>query len=241
MKDTIYNTPQDPLTKFTFDARVADVFPDMITRSVPGYAATVAMIGVLTGRYVLPDSRCYDLGSSLGATTLAMRRYISRPGVEIIAVDNSPAMVERSKKIIKRDHSGIRVEVRLQDIIDTEIERASVVALNFTLQFIPQEKRPKLLQKIFDGMLDGGVLILSEKIVFTDAALQQRQTDWHHTFKKANGYSDLEVAGKRSALENVLVPESLDVHKERLIMAGFRTVDVWFQCFNFVSLIAIKS
>ncbi len=241
MKDTIYNTPQDPLIKFTFDERVADVFPDMIARSVPGYAATVAMIGVLAGRYTQPASRCYDLGSSLGATTLAMRHYITQPGVEIIAVDNSEAMVERSKKIIERDHSGIRVDVRLQDILETKIERASVVALNFTLQFIPVEKRAQLLQKIFAGMMQGGALILSEKIVFPDDALQQRQTDWHHTFKKANGYSDLEVAAKRSALENVLVPETMQAHKDRLIQAGFKTVDVWFQCFNFVSLIAIKS
>ncbi len=240
MKDQIYTTPQDPLVKFTFDAHVADVFPDMIARSVPGYAATIAMIGVLAAKYAQPESRCYDLGSSLGAATLAMRHYINQPDVEIIAVDNSGAMVERSKKIIERDASHTRVDVRLQDIMDVEIYSASVVVLNFTLQFIQLEQRGKLIKKIYDGLLPGGVLILSEKIIFSATDEQQRQTNWHHNFKKANGYSDLEVAGKRNALENVLVPELLDTHKHRLLNAGFASVDLWFQCFNFVSLLAIK-
>jgi len=240
MKDTIYSMPHDPLVKFTFDAHVADVFPDMIARSVPGYAATIAMIGVLAAKYAQPASRCYDLGSSLGAATLAMRHYISRPDVEIIAVDNSGAMVKRCKKIISRDASPIHVDVRLQDIMDVDIQTASVVVLNFTLQFIPLEGRQELIRKIFDGLMPGGILILSEKILFNDTVVQKRQTAWHHNFKKANGYSDLEVAGKRNALENVLVPELLETHKDRLLNAGFSSVDLWFQCFNFVSLLAIK-
>jgi len=240
MKDMIYTAPHDPLVKFTFDAQVADVFPDMISRSVPGYAATVAMIGVLAGKYAQPASNCYDLGSSLGAASLAMRHHITVPGVEIIAVDNSPAMVERCKRIMARDASAIKMDVRLENILDVDIRQASVAVLNFTLQFIQLEKRQELIQKIYDGLLSGGALILSEKIVFPDANEQQRQTDWHHTFKKANGYSELEVAGKRTALENVLVPELLQTHKNRLLNAGFTSVDLWFQSFNFISLIAVK-
>jgi tRNA (cmo5U34)-methyltransferase len=65
-------------------------------------------------------------------------------------------------------------------------------------------------------------------------------TDLHHAFKRANGYSELEVSQKRTALENVLVPETLDTHRARLREAGFGAVDAWFQCFNFASLLAFR-
>jgi len=240
-KDKIFSTPTDPLVKFTFDKHVADVFPDMIERSVPGYTTTIAMIGVLAGQYVQPSSNCYDLGSSLGAATLAMRHHIKQDDVKIIAVDNSEAMIERSKKIIERDHSATSVQLVNDDILNIEIKNASVCVLNFTLQFLKIEDRSKLIQKIYTGLLPGGILILSEKITFENSEKQRCQTDWHHAFKKANGYSDLEVAQKRTALENVLIPETLEQNKKRLTDAGFQKVNLWFQCFNFVSLVAEKN
>ncbi|KAA3610708.1 MAG: carboxy-S-adenosyl-L-methionine synthase CmoA [Calditrichaeota bacterium] len=239
-KDKIFSTPTDPLVKFTFDKHVADVFPDMIERSVPGYTTTIAMIGVLAGQHVTSNSNCYDLGSSLGAATLAMRHHINQENVKIIAVDNSLAMIEKSQKIIDRDPSSTKVELVLDNILDIEIENASVCVLNFTLQFLKLEDRKKMIQKIYDGLLPGGILVLSEKIVFDKSDEQKSQVEWHHAFKKANGYSDLEVAQKRTALENVLIPETLDKNKERLYEAGFEKVNLWFQCFNFVSLVAEK-
>ena len=117
---------------------------------------------------------------------------------------------------------------------------ASVVVFNFTLQFIPPAQRDALLARIGSAMRPGGVLVLSEKIRFEDEHLQALNTDLHHAFKRANGYSDLEISQKRSALENVLVPETIATHQQRLRNAGFTSVDVWFQCFNFASLVAIK-
>ncbi len=239
-KDKIFSAPTDPLVKFTFDKHVADVFPDMIERSVPGYTTTIAMIGVLAGQYAKPASNCYDLGSSLGAATLAMRHHIKKDGVKIIAVDSSKAMLERSKKIIERDHSTSEVQLVHDDILNITIENASVCVLNFTLQFLILDDRKKMIQKIYDGLSPGGILILSEKIIFENKQNQETQTEWHHTFKKANGYSDLEVAQKRTALENVLVPETLEQNKKRLFDSGFVNVNLWFQCFNFVSLVAKK-
>ena len=115
-----------------------------------------------------------------------------------------------------------------------------MVVLNFTLQFVPEDQRQSLCQRISDAMLPGGILILSEKIKFADPHLQELNTDLHHAFKRANGYSDLEVAQKRSALENVLIPETLGKHQQRLKDCGFSSVDVWFQCFNFASMVAVK-
>ncbi len=239
-RDQIYSESLARIADFRFDAQVADVFTDMIERSVPGYRSIISMIATLTEHYAQAGSTLYDLGCSLGGATLSMRHGITAEGCRIVAVDNSLAMVERCRKQIDRDHHPVPVELICDDIRNVEVNDASVVVLNFTLQFIPPDERQELLQRIGEGMRPGGVLILSEKVVFADAHLNELLTDIHHDFKRAHGYSDLEISQKRTALENVLVPETIATHRERLAEAGFSSVDVWFQCFNFMSMLAVK-
>lgn len=238
--DRLYANQLTHIEDFVFDQRVVDVFPDMIKRSVPGYTTIIAMIGDLAERYARSDSRCYDLGCSLGAATLAMRHRIHAADCRLIGVDNSPAMIERCQQVIAADSGEVPVDLVCARVQEVHIERASVVVLNFTLQFIPLKERLAVLEKIYAGLLPGGVLILSEKLAFDDQLHQQLMIELHHNFKRANGYSELEIAQKRSAIEQVLLPETLDTHRQRLRRAGFTSVDVWFQCFNFASLIAIK-
>jgi len=239
-KDSIYASPVGEIGAFTFDEKVANVFPDMISRSVPGYQAIISAIGLLAGRFARPHTVCYDLGCSLGAATLSMRRQIEAEQCRIIAVDNSEAMVSRFREVLQNDRSVPAVDVVCADIRDVAIENASVVVLNFTLQFIPVEDRLVLLQKICEGLLPGGLLIVSEKLRFEDERQQALQTEMHHAFKKAQGYSDLEISQKRTALENVLIPETFALHQKRLQQAGFSSAEVWFQYFNFASIIALK-
>lgn len=239
-KDTLFAQPRAHLVDFAFDEQVARVFPDMIRRSVPGYDTIIAMLGVFAHHYVQPHTRVYDLGCSQGAATLALRRHISAPDVKIVAVDNAPAMIERCQHNIAADLSPSEVELRCEDIQHTVIENASLVALNFTLQFLPPDQRAGMLARIAQGLNPGGVLVLSEKICFAEAGQQTLFTDLHHDFKRLNGYSDLEISQKRQAIENVLIPDTLEQHKARLLANGFGTVHCWFQCFNFVSLLAIR-
>ncbi len=238
--DQIFAEPLANIAGFQFDQKVVDVFPDMIKRSVPGYGTTISMIGDLAQRYAQSNSFCYDLGCSLGAATLAMRHHIQASNCEIIAVDNSEAMIDRCQLVMDADSSELPVDLRCQSLQECSIEKASVVVLNFTLQFIAQAERSALIETIYQGLLPGGVLILSEKVQFENQAHQELMVELHHNFKRANGYSDLEIAQKRSAIDNVLIPETLDEHRDRLHSAGFSSADVWFQCFNFASLIAIK-
>ncbi len=238
--DNLYADPLPGVPRFEFDRAVAEVFPDMIKRSVPGYATIIQLIGDLSERYARADSHCYDLGCSLGAATLAMRHRIRAANCRIVAVDNSEAMVARCRQVLAADSGAVAVELRRDDIRQTPMERASVVILNFTLQFVPPADRDALIARIHAALVPGGVLILSEKVRFDDEPHQELMTELHHNFKRAQGYSNLEIAQKRSALEDVLVAETLDGHRHRLKTAGFASVDVWFQCFNFASLIAIK-
>ncbi|WP_116472560.1 carboxy-S-adenosyl-L-methionine synthase CmoA [Zobellella maritima] len=239
-KDHIFAAPIAQLGDFCFDQRVAEVFPDMIKRSVPGYSNIISAIGMMTVRFAQPDSQLYDLGCSLGAATQEMRRNLTRPGCKIIAVDNSPAMLERAQNHLASFKSDVEVELQQADICDLQIENASVVVLNFTLQFIDPARREALLANIYRGLNPGGILILSEKFLSPDNQVNELLIDLHHDFKRANGYSELEISQKRNALENVMRPDTPELHKARLARVGFQHVDMWFQCFNFGSMVAIK-
>jgi len=234
-RDSIY-TSDIHINGFAFDDKVVSVFADMISRSVPGYGQTLQMVELLAHEYAQPGTRLYDLGCSLGAATMALCHGASGKKCHIIGVDNSPAMVNRCKQTLKEES----VEIRCQDILDTEIDHASVVVLNFVLQFVAREERLKLLMQIYQGLKPGGVLILSEKIAFDNADENRRQIGLHEAFKRAQGYSDMEISRKRTALENVLIPETQGEHHSRLKQAGFSASHTWFQCFNFVSMIAVK-
>ncbi len=241
--DRIYTT-DDGGEPFRFNENVARVFPDMLRRSIPGYAASIEAIGSLAARYVRAGTTCYDLGCSLGAATLAMRQGIREPACRIVAVDSSPAMIERCREIVAEDgrlnSRETEVDVVKQDIRDINFANASMVVLNYTLQFIEPAHRRELLQAICAGLNDGGILVLSEKVVDENDGMEALLVDLHHEHKRRNHYSALEIARKRAALENVLIPETVATHRARLAKAGFSHSAVWLRYFNFVSIIAIR-
>jgi tRNA (cmo5U34)-methyltransferase len=210
----------------------------MIARSVPGYAATLRLIGSIADRYVPEDGKVYDLGCSLGAASRSVVRQIG-DRAQITAVDSSEAMIQKLTQELNGKESSC-IHPVLLDIRESEIQDSNLTLLNFTLQFIPIADRLPLLQHIAAGTRPGGVLVLSEKISFDDPDVENEMIALHEAFKRENGYDDMEIAGKRKALENVLIPETVAAHQARLQEAGFATSTVWLQCFNFVSLIAIS-
>lgn len=239
-RDRIFAETGAEAGSFAFNDAVAEVFPDMLRRSIPGYAATIEAIGALASRYVRPDTRCYDLGCSLGAATLAMRRNISVPGCEIIAVDLAPAMIARCRKIIDDDDAEVDVSIVEDDVRRIGIENASMVVMNYTLQFLSIEERDAMVGTIYQGLIDGGIFVLSEKVVHEDKGTEELLVQMHHEFKRRNAYSELEISRKRTALENVLIPESVSAHRARLRDAGFRQIGILLKHFNFVSIVAIR-
>jgi len=240
IRDNIFAAPLEKLGDFKFDQQVAQVFPDMIKRSVPGYSNIITAIGMLAKRFAQPNSNLYDLGCSLGAATLEMRRHVTAENCKIIAVDNSSAMIERCLLQVNAFRSETLVDVLCSDIQNVDISNASVVVLNFTLQFIKPDERQAVIDKIYQGLQPGGILIVSEKLRFENDTIQALLTDLHHDFKRANGYSELEISQKRNAIENVMLTDTQDIHRARFKQAGFNTSELWFQCFNFSSMIAIK-
>jgi len=244
-KDQIYRSSTQAerakLGSFTFDERVANVFSDMISRSVPGYQQILEMLPTLARHFSADNANYYDLGCSLGAGMLAMAEGLEVTDVNLIGVDNSAAMIEHAtQNLTILDNTPLSYKLLEQDLLQTEVNSAAMVLMNFTLQFISPSQRNTLIQKIYNGLIDGGSLILSEKIKFDDTMTNQALIDIHHQYKADQGYSQMEIAQKRDAIENVLIPETLNAHTLRLKNAGFSVVTPWVQNLQFISILAIK-
>ena len=239
-KDNIYASQLSEVADFSFDRNVADVFDDMLHRSIPGYDAVLHQVGSFASRYVQPNSNIYDLGCSLGAATFAIRNHVNVPGCKIVAVDLSKDMISRFQRRLERHVGVLPVETKCRDIAEIAIENASFVVMNFTLQFIETTQKDRIVQNIFDGLKDGGAVLLSEKTVFENLQEQQFVEETYFDLKRHNGYNDLEISQKRDALENVLRLETSKKHLERLARIGFSTCTQWYQNLNFASFIAIK-
>ena len=235
--DTIYADREGAPAPFVFDSSVATVFPNMIRRSVPGYEASLDLIAMCAQQFGQANTRFYDLGCSRGAAIAAMLRRKPTDTV-VIGVDTSEDMLQIARSEL---HGHIqRDEVRLHeaDITDYPIKNASLVAMNYTLQFISEQARRPLLKRIYDGLVEGGALVLSEKVI-GDERTQPILEALHLAFKREQGYSELEIAQKREALLNVLIPESIEQHIARLEDLGF-TATLLAKSINFCTFLAVK-
>jgi len=237
MRDEIYKDIVD-ISKFTFDKKVVDVFDDMVLRSVPGYKQMIELIGLAGRIYPVKNTNIYDLGCSTGAATLSIASNLKSESVNIFSVDNSEEMLNKCKKNLS--HLNTNIQYVHDDISNIEFKNASLIILNLTLQFIDPDKRSNLIEKIFNGLYRGGALLISEKVIDKDNKTNQALINLHEVFKKENGYSETEIAQKRKSIEDVLIPESLEKHFQRLNNAGFKNPILLMQCINFASFIAIK-
>jgi len=240
-KDSLFSKPQKPVPPFEFNESVVQVFDDMINRSVPCYRELVLRQAQLTAHYYQPQTRIYDLGCSTGNLSLAVCAVMGNDlPFQLIGVDNSEPMLTVCRERMQSAPAVAQISLQCADICKVELSNASVVILNLTLQFIPPAERQALLNRIFKALVPGGILLLTEKTVHAHAGLSDLQQDFYYRFKAENGYSQMEISQKREALENVLVPDTVETHLERLDEAGFKAVDTWLKWFNFASFIALK-
>lgn len=238
-KDDIFLEAAD-ISQFEFNETVASVFDDMITRSVPLYREIILQQGRLTAGFYREGTKIYDLGCSTGNFTAALISEMKEREFELIAVDNSPPMLEYFKRRISGFIGHSRVKPVLSDIMDIRFERSSVVIANLTLQFIPVSCRKKLIERIYDSLVPGGIFLMTEKTVNPDNGLAELQQEFYYRLKEENGYSRIEITRKREALENVLIPETVEVHTNRLKSAGFNAIEIWLKWFHFTAFICRK-
>ncbi|KMP11893.1 hypothetical protein UZ36_02785 [Candidatus Nitromaritima sp. SCGC AAA799-C22] len=238
-RDEIFQNGNGP-EKFEFNEQVASAFDDMLERSVPLYRECLDLTVDWCARLAQPDSRIYDLGCSTGSLLSQLADALPEvPGLRLTGVDNSKPMLDKARSTLAGPPCDIElIEADLDG--GAAFDNASVVVMNYTLQFIPPERRAGLVDKIFRSLLAGGGFILIEKVLSESDRLASTFVEMHHGFKQDRGYSELEISKKRDALENVLIPWKLSETRALLHKAGFADVDVFFKWNNFAGLVALK-
>lgn len=240
-KDRLFRTTRE-LPGFRFDRKVASVFDDMVVRSVPFYPELQRMIGELAAAFYRRGTSVYDLGCSTGTTLVSMMHAIRDPRARFVGLDSSPPMLEKARANVGKFRDRRSVAFVLDDLSKPtfRLRRPSVVTMNWTLQFVRPIYREALLERIHGALVVGGALIVCEKVLGEPEELNRLYMGFYHEFKRRNAYSELEIAKKREALENVLMPCTVSENVELLRGAGFRSVDPFFRWYNWVGLLAVK-
>ncbi len=226
---------------FVFTEKVAEVFDDMLDRSIPFYSEVVDCSSQILEQMLQPGDSVYDLGCATGTTLLEFARALADKELHFFGVDNSESMLDKARLKAELYSKKESITFIHNDITTLQAENVGAFICNYTLQFIRPLVREKFLQHLCSNLRDGGILLLSEKTISHDKALNRQYIEIYHAFKREKGYSELEIAKKREALENILIPFSIRENKELLERAGFTTIETFFQWFNFTSFIAIKS
>ncbi len=240
MEDKVFQEKVTDVADFHFGEKVASVFDDMVERSVPFYAEMQRMIRELATDFAVSGTSFYDLGCSTGTTMLLLDKHVHEK-VRFIGVDNSEEMLNKCRAKLAEHKFTRPHELRCADLNQgIEIENASMVLMNLTLQFIRPLYRDKLVGTIYNGLNENGALVLVEKVIGEDSLFNRLFIKYYYDMKKRNGYSELEISQKREALENVLVPYKLMENRELLLGTGFRYCDVFFKWYNFCGIIAVK-
>ncbi|PHR27754.1 MAG: carboxy-S-adenosyl-L-methionine synthase CmoA [Desulfotalea sp.] len=238
-RDTIFNV--DSIQEdFVFNERVVEVFDDMVDRSVPFYRQVIESSAELLSRLCVEGDIVYDLGCSTGTSLLECARTLGDKNLHFVGIDNSRPMLDKATLKAELHGKQDMVSFLLEDITEFSHPGAGAIILNYTLQFIRPIRREDFIKKLFANLRPGGILLVSEKVLSHNRKLNREYIDIYHTFKKARGYSELEIANKREALENVLIPFSITENRAMLKKCGFESVETFFQWFNFASFIALK-
>jgi len=242
-RDEVFDNTAARGSDFQFNEEVASVFDDMLVRSVPFYLEQQGLIEEIARRFALPDTRVVDLGCSTGTTLIRFANLLD-PGIELLGYDNSEPMLNRAKS--NAADSGVSERITFshgdfnKNLDDLVIENASVVTICWTLQFVRPLYRDRLIRKIYQGMVEGGVLIVTDKVLSNDSSMNPLFIDFYYDFKRRNQYSEVEISKKREALENVLIPYRLDENLELFRRNGFSTVETFFQWYNFAGFLCVK-
>lgn len=238
--DNIFMTKLDKSTDFTFDEKVTKVFDNMVVRSVPFYLEVQRMIAELAKDYAKPNTNIYDLGCSTGTTFMSLDKVLDK-SICFIGIDNSDEMLNQCRRNLELASINRNLELIASNLNGgIKIDNASVVILSLTLQFIRPSKRTMLLKKVYDQLNKGGCIILFEKVLGENSLFNREFIKYYYDYKRRNNYNEMEIAQKREALENILIPYKLSENTEILEEVGFQCIETFFKWYNFSGIVALK-
>lgn len=241
-KDALFTGTTTRASDFEFDRKVADVFDDMVVRSVPFYRELQHMVVELGKEFFVAGGRAYDLGCSTGTTLINLHRAIGEQAEAYIGYDNSEAMLAKGLEKLERIGLRDQIQLKIGDLMDERLplERAGVVTMCWVLQFLRPPEREGLIRRIHHGMLEGGALIVIDKVLNSHPVTNRTFVKLYYDYKRRNGYSDQEIVRKREALENVLIPYRIDENLGMFRQAGFKAAELFFQWYNFAGFLCVK-
>jgi len=243
-RDEVFSHTAARASDFEFNEEVANVFDDMLCRSVPFYVEQQSLIQEIANRFCIDGTNIYDLGCSTATTLIHLAKSIKEAG-RLIGYDNSQPMLDRALQNVKEAGVDDRIELRFADLNNDlkkmPLDNASVVTMCWTLQFVRPLRRDAMIKKIYDNLVDGGALIVTDKVLTNDSNMNRFFIDFYYDFKRRNGYSEEEILKKREALENVLIPFRADENFELFRRNGFQIVETFFQWYNFAGFLCVKN
>jgi tRNA (cmo5U34)-methyltransferase len=240
-KDKVFDFRDKAVSDFRFDKNVVTVFDDMVSRSVPYYDEMQRMSAELAGDFATEGTNIYDIGCSTGTTMIAYDKKIKPQNVTMRGLDNSHDMLARAREKLDAAKLIHPYELEYCDLNKgIHLENASVISLILTLQFTRPLYRERMMQQIYNGLNENGALILIEKLTSEDTIFNRLFIEHYYEYKRANGYSEMEISNKREALENVLIPYRMEENFDLLKFAGFKKIDVFFRWYNFCGIVAMK-
>ncbi|MEO1958344.1 MAG: carboxy-S-adenosyl-L-methionine synthase CmoA [Nautiliaceae bacterium] len=235
MRDEVFKKPISK--QFEFDEDVASVFDDMLNRSVPFYKENLNLQIKILKKFLKDNDKIIDLGCSTGNFLIELAKK-SNKKLKLTGIDNSEAMIKRAKQ--KAKAFGVEIKFLNEDFLNSNLDNAKAIIANYTIQFIRPLKREKLIKKIYSSLKDDGIFLMSEKLISENKKLNKIMIDIYYEYKKKMGYSEFEIAQKREALENVLIPYSMQENIDMLKEAGFKNIEVIFRWNNFATFLAFK-
>lgn len=230
-----------PTGKWEFNQEVTDCFDEMLERSIPAYSDMRSLVDKIGRRFARNKTAIVDLGCSTGE---AIKPFIQRFGAsnQYKLYDVSEPMLEECRERYSGwiDNGLLTVEkFDIRNGVPSGFA-ASVVLSVLTLQFTPIEYRQRIVQSVYDRLLDGGAFILVEKVLGSNYEIDRHLVDEYYDLKGENAYTEEQIATKRKSLEGVLVPITAKWNEEMLQSAGFKSVDCFYRYLNFAGWVAIK-
>lgn len=242
-KDRVFSGSQARASDFEFNREVAEVFDDMLARSVPYYHEQQALLQQIGRKFYVPGTRVYDLGCSTGVTLINLAKVLG-PDARLVGYDYSQPMLDKAAQNITAAGLQNQIELRRgdfnEDLSGAELREASLVTVCWTLQFVRPLWRDRFVRWINAGMVGGAALVCMEKILTHNSDMNRYFIDFYYEYKSRHGYSQEEIIRKREALENVLVPYRTEENFELFRRNGFTTVETCFQWFNFAGYLCVK-
>ena len=238
--DELFRKKLSTIDDFDFGKNTAQVFDDMLNRSVPFYSETQRMMAELAGYFAVEHTNVYDLGCSTGETLISLDSKVPS-NVTLIGIDSSNEMLEKAREKLEEAKVAHEYHLIQSDLNHgVSLANASVVIMNLTLQFIRPLNRERVIRSIASGMNDRGCFILVEKVLSPNSLINRLFIKLYYDLKMRSGYNELEIKQKREALENVLIPYHYDENIQLLLENGFKACDCFFRWYNFCGILAVK-